>query len=507
MAGIGFSLKKLFKQKGILNLCKAYGYSGIVTIGPMLLGIVLLVGMSFVARMAGLSDHDRELLNCMLTYSLLVSLLVTNWFNMVVTRFVSDMLYEDMDEKVMPSFLGAVSMELVICFVFYGIFLLFSGATLVQGILCLWFSMVLIVVWTQMIYMTALKDYQGIILTFAISLMIGFLLALILVLIGRGSLESFLFCMIIAYGLLAVRQFKLMLDYFPLSRGSHFSFLAWFDKYPSLAIAGGMVGTGLFSHIVIMYFGPLRVQVEGLFYGAPEYDVPALVAFLSLLITTVSFVVSVEVNFYPKYSNYYGLFGDKGAIKDIRLAGREMLDVLRRELIYLGCKQLFTTILFVVIGPVVIEHFIPGMSSLSMTVFRFLCVGYGTYAIANSLMLIQLYFEDYKGAMLGTTAFAVISSALNIWQILKGDIYYFGTGFFAGAVVFYFCALVRLEWYTGRLPYFLLARQNLVPYKEKGLFTAISRVLDEHYLRMVAREDARIAETAGEMMEKEGLKQ
>ncbi|MCR5405714.1 MAG: exopolysaccharide Pel transporter PelG, partial [Lachnospiraceae bacterium] len=106
MAGIGFSLKKLFKQKGILNLCKAYGYSGIVTIGPMLLGIVLLVGMSFVARMAGLSDHDRELLNCMLTYSLLVSLLVTNWFNMVVTRFVSDMLYEDMDEKVMPSFLG-----------------------------------------------------------------------------------------------------------------------------------------------------------------------------------------------------------------------------------------------------------------------------------------------------------------------------------------------------------------------------------------------------------------
>ncbi|MCR4807035.1 MAG: exopolysaccharide Pel transporter PelG, partial [Lachnospiraceae bacterium] len=30
MAGIGFSLKKLFNKKGILNLCKAYGYSGIV---------------------------------------------------------------------------------------------------------------------------------------------------------------------------------------------------------------------------------------------------------------------------------------------------------------------------------------------------------------------------------------------------------------------------------------------------------------------------------------------
>ncbi len=506
MAGIGFSLKKLFKQKGIFNLCKAYGYSSIVTIGPMILGIVLLVGMSFVARMAGLSDHDRELLNCMLTYSLLVSLLVTNWFNMVVTRFVSDMIYEDMEEKVMPSFFGAVAAELVICFVFYGIFLIFSGATLIQGILCLWFSMVLIVVWTQMIYMTALKDYQGIILTFAISLMIGFLLALILVLTGKGSLESFLFCMIIAYGLLAVRQLMLMLDYFPLSEGSHYSFLAWFDKYPSLAIAGGMVGTGLFSHIVIMYFGPLRVQVEGLFYGAPEYDVPALVAFLSLLITTVSFVVSVEVNFYPKYSNYYGLFGDKGAIRDIKLAGKEMLDVLRRELIYLGCKQIFTTILFVVIGPVVIEHFIPGMSSLSMTVFRFLCVGYGTYAIANSLMLIELYFEDYKGAMIGTTAFAVISSGFNIWQILYGDVYYFGTGFFAGAIVFFFCVLARLDWYADRLPYFLLSRQDLVPDTDKGLFVLICRILDDHYAKTVMKREKKFADKAETQMEEEGLK-
>lgn len=93
MAGIGFSLKRLFSKKGIFNLCKAYGYSGIVTTGPMLLGVLLLLGMAFVARIGGLSDFDRELLNCMLTYSLLISLFVTTWFNMVVTRYVSDMLY------------------------------------------------------------------------------------------------------------------------------------------------------------------------------------------------------------------------------------------------------------------------------------------------------------------------------------------------------------------------------------------------------------------------------
>ena len=50
-------------------------------------------------------------------------------------------------------------------------------------------------------------------------------------------------------------------------------------------------------------------------------DVPALVAFLTILVTTVNFVVSVEVNFYPKYKNYYSLFNDKGAVGDITQAG------------------------------------------------------------------------------------------------------------------------------------------------------------------------------------------
>ncbi len=82
----------------------------------------------------------------------------------------------------------------------------------------------------------------------------------------------------------------------------------------------------MFSHIVIMYFGPLKVQVEGLFYGAPQYDIPALFAFFSLLITTINFVASVEVRFYPKYRNYYGLFNDNGSIRDIQQAEVEMLD-------------------------------------------------------------------------------------------------------------------------------------------------------------------------------------
>jgi len=506
MAGIGFSLKRLFDKKGILNLCRAYGYAGIITAGPMILGVVLLLGMSLVCRMGGMSTDDRELLNCMFTYGLLVSLTITSLFNMTLTRYVSDKLYEGKNEKVLPSFWGAISIEVVLCFILYGVFLLFANIDLLQGLLCLWFSLTLIVVWTEMIYMTALKDYKSIVLSFTISLMLGFILALIFILIGFVTIETMLFSVIVAYGLLAARYLTIMLGYFDRSEGSYFSFLRWFDKYRSLAFSGAFVNIGLFSHLIIMYFGPLRVQVKGLFYGAPQYDVPALMAFFSLLITTIGFVTSVEVKFFPKYSNYYGLFNDKGAIKDIQLAEREMRTILSREMSYLGHKQLFTTIIFIIVVPPILQLIMPGITPLALSIFRFLCVGYGTYALANSMMLILLYFEDYVGALIGTLLFAVFSSAVTIVQILYGSKEFFGLGFFAGTIVFYVFVCLRLSWYSRRLPYYLLSRQSIIYVEEKGPLAAISKALDKRQERIKQEREAELSERIEMEMKQEGLK-
>lgn len=495
MAGIGFSLRKLFDKRGVFNLCRAYGYAGIIATGPMLMGVGLLAGVSFAARLGGMPGHSRELLNCMLTYSLLASLFVSSWFNMSVTRFVSDMLYEEKNDKIIPSFYGSSVVMLVLCGVLYGVFLHFSGVAFRYQLLCMGYSLILIMVWNEMIYLTAVKDYKSIVLSFAMSLMVGFLLILVMILLGYVSIESFMLSIIGAYGLMMCRYLKVLLDYFPKRSGSNFSFLAWLDKYRSLVITGGMLNIGLFSHLIIMYFGPLKKQVEGLFYGAPQYDIPALFAFFSLLITTINFITSVEVNFYPKYQNYYGLFNDCGAIRDIKQAEKEMLAVLRQELIYAGHKQLFTTILFIVILPPILETLPLGFTALSGGIFRFLCVGYGAYAIANSMMLIQLYFEDYIGAVIDTTLFGVIVTAATVWQILYADPSYFGIGFFAGALVYYIAAVIGLQYRIRRLPYYLLARQSILPRGSKGPLVWIAGKLD-------ARQDRIAAERQRIMQEK-----
>lgn len=284
MAGIGFSLKKLFNKKGVFNLCRAYGYAGLICAGPMILGVILLTGVAFLSQLAGMDQHHRELLNCMLTYCLLASLTTTSIFNMGVTRFVSDMLYEEKASKIMPSLYGSCAILLVGGAFVWCVFLHFSGVSPVYKLLCLWFS--------------------------------------------------------------------------------------------------------------------------------------------------------VEVRFYPKYKNYYSLFNDNGSIRDIEQAEMEMLAVLKQELTFNAHKQLISTLLFIVIGSLVLEILPLGMNDTSMGIYRLLCAGYGLYAISNTIMLILLYFEDYAGALMGTTAFAAVSILATVWQILFGEVNYYGFGFLLGGLSF-----------------------------------------------------------------------
>ena len=87
MAGIGFELKKLFNKRGVGNLLKAYGYTGVVTAGPMILGIMYLLGIAYVGKVMGLDKHNRELVNSMVTYALLSSMILTGIFSTALTRY------------------------------------------------------------------------------------------------------------------------------------------------------------------------------------------------------------------------------------------------------------------------------------------------------------------------------------------------------------------------------------------------------------------------------------
>lgn len=479
MAGIGFELKKLFQHTGVFASLRAFGYATVITTGPMLLGVVLLLGLMWICTFAGISKFQRELLVCMITYVLLASVTVTSFLSMIVTRFTADMLFEDRNEEVLSSFWGSALLMMVVGGILWLVFLIFSGATFVQGVFLYILFQELILVWHVMSYLTAIKDYRNMFRSFFVAIGLSLLLGLLLVLFHYPAIESLLFSVSVGYGVKAIWDIVLLYRHFPRSKASAFSFMEWMDKFPELPWIGFFTNMGLFSHLVIMWFSAVGVQVKGLFYGAPYHDISALIAFLTILITTVNFVVSVEVNFYPKYRDYNSLYSDKGTGQDIIQAEKEMLAVLKNEIFYTALKQLLFSCLAIALGGYVLDLVPLGFNEVMKGYFRTLCVAYGLYAIGNMLMLILLYFIDYKGALVGTAVFAAGTVVFSIISLFFPSLYY-GFGFLLAAMLFVVVMLTRLNYYIKRLPYYILCVQPLVEKDVIGRYRKTGDWLEKH---------------------------
>ena len=184
------------------------------------------------------------------------------------------------------------------------------------------------------------------------------------------------------------------------------------------------------------------------------------------------------MNFYPKYKNYYSLFNDKGAVGDITQAGEEMLKVLNVELKYTALKQLLATALAISLGGLLLEYVPLGFNDLMEGYFRTLCVGYGIYAVANTMLLLLLYFTDYKGALAASGCFAGGTVLFTVISLFFPRVYY-GFGFLTGSAVFFLIAAFRLDYYTKRLPYYILSVQPVVTREKRGKFSRLGFFLSK----------------------------
>lgn len=477
MAGIGFELKKLFSNKGIILRIRANLYASLVIAGPMILGALLLLGCKMVSSFGGASNHEQELIVVIITYSLLFSLLLSSLLLFVLARYIADMLYINAYHRILPSMYGSISLLLVIGASTWAVFLYFCQIKLEYSI----YSFILfcegVVVWIQINYITAIKDYRSILAGFVIGISAGLLAGFILVVYEYDVVASLLLGSCISYGILITVFTQALHKHFPIGTGNPLKFLEWIDEYPQLLFVGFFSTLALFTHIMLMWLSPWGIQVEGLFYHAPAHDIPALLAFVTSLVTTVNFVTSVEVDFYPKYRLYFNLLNGDGSLSNIEKAHEDMVAVLKQEIFYLAIQQILVTIFAIVVIGEILVYFPLGFTSIMIGVFRVLCIGYGAYAIGNSLMLFLLYFASNTDALLAVLPFLALNIVGTLYTITLPESYY-GFGFVAACAVYYLVAEMRLFSYTEHLDYFIFTKQPVFFVKKKGFFTRIVSKLE-----------------------------
>lgn len=482
MAGIGFELKRLFAKKGLISKLQANLYAGIVIAGPMLLGATLLLIMKYMATLAGLSPESQDALVVMITWPILFSLLLTSTFSFSLARYISDMLYEKKYDRVMPSMYGAISFSLVIGSIGWGIFLYYANIPLDYAIPVYLLFCESVVVWIQVSYTNAVKDYKQVMLGFVYAIISALASSYLLIWIVRLPLiTALLISACIAYAVMMFHYTLVLHAYFPIGKGSALKFIQWFIKYPALVFIGFFSTLGLFGHIIMMWASPWGMSAIGNFFHAPQHDIPALLAFLSILVTTINFVTSMEVKFYQHYRIYFSLLNEGGSLFDIEKAYRDLVTVLKQELFYLAQTQLFVTIISVVVIGEIIGVLGLGFTETMVGLFRVLCLGYGIYAIGNVFMIVMLYLTNFTGALIMSTAFAITNIAATYIFIQLPERYY-GFGFVAAALMLYLIGWVCLSRYVKKLDYHVYCKQPVFVKEKSGLLIRLVDKIDQKNL-------------------------
>ena len=184
MAGIGVKLNRIYHKNTITTNVIGFFYSTVLTIAPVLVVIINLMLMQKVLKFNTVGYFDRELFSCTILYIFIFALLTASPFNAVLSRYMSDVIFESRYEDVLPCY--RLGLLLNICF------------SCLLGIpFCLWEHLVggvrifyvftgycgyigLVLVFYNMLYLSICKEYRLISLYFLIGMVLAFVLAVFL---------------------------------------------------------------------------------------------------------------------------------------------------------------------------------------------------------------------------------------------------------------------------------------------------------------------------------------
>jgi len=472
MAGIGFELKKIFKERGLFVSIKGYLYSTIVIVGPFLLCTIMVTLLQLILKEFDTSFYERQLFLAATVYAFIFSQIVTSGFTMIITRYISDKLYAKELEKILSSLYGLIILCLVIGAVPGIIFYIKSPLNFYFKISAYVLYMQLMIMWIQAVYLTALKDYFKIVLAFfsGVCISVGSAVILLFTIKMEHSL-----LMLIAMNVGILTTITIMQTYLQkFLKGTEykfFEFISYFDKYPSLFFINLFYTLAIYCHNFLFWNSSIKDSIGATYVYASLYDVATFFALLTIAPSLVIFVVSVETSFYDKYRDYYFLVTEGGNFQEIESAKKDMKKVLWQEMVHLMDFQTFCTVVSIVVGSIILPRL--GVLRISIDIFRILCIGAYGNIITLIITLLLLYFEDRKGALYINATFLLTNIIFTKITIYLGDSFY-GLGFLLSSLIAMVLSLLRMRRFIEDINYNTFCSQPVIYKEKKGVFSWIS---------------------------------
>ncbi|URZ01656.1 exopolysaccharide Pel transporter PelG [Clostridium felsineum] len=471
MAGIGFQLKKLYNHKSIFLDFRTLMYSSVIIVGPQVLCIAAIAFFQTIMLLSKVSFADRRLFLASTLYCFIFSQIITSGFSMIVTRYISDKLFAKEYGKILPSLYGVITICVFISGIIGALFFLRSPINAYTKFFTYILFIELVIMWLETSYLSALKDYTKIVKSFLIGLVTAAIIGTIILKASKiNPIQISLFSFDIGIFIIVTLLMFYIRIFFKSNEGEYFDFLKYIDRYYSLFIICVFYTLALYIHNFIFWGGDLKEVVLHTYTFATVYDVPTFYALLTTFPASIIFSISLETSFYGEYKEYYSQIILGGSLKDIKNAREDMILVLYQEIFRLMEIQLFFSIVFLALGHYLLPFI--GLSQISIDIFKILTLGAYCSISMFTVILIDLYFENRKGAVISTSTFLILNTIFTLVSLKLGQNYY-GVGYFLAAFISLIVALINLNGFLNDIDYITFCSQPII-YKEKtGIFTAI----------------------------------
>ncbi len=497
MAGVGFELKKLFRSKdGYLQSLRGFAVSAAVTQGPMILNILMLLLLRFLMRQSGASMLEQEWFLYTVTYATIFSLLFSNTFLMFIDRFVSDCIYKGEEERILSSFFTLLTVLLGVFGLVAAVYIAMIPRDPLYKLAALLQFGELLVIWSEMSYLSAIKQYSKVLIGFLASVIVAALTGFVLLrFTALDRVCAALLAICAGYTVMLLMYFRQMLLYYPLNSFNLFDCIPALDEHRILIAIGFSMALGLYAHNFVFWLSDFRnvIWAGGVF--CTRYDIPAFFATLTVTPMMIMFVVAVETRVYEHYRAYFDAILYGGTLQDIRIARRSLLHVIFRECSHMMEMQLFVTI----VCATFLGNFLAGMGldAEQTDIYRILCFGFCLFGLMKCLIILMLYFEDRGGALAGAVIFAVLSTVLSL-VTLHLETSLWGFGFTVAAFVTVLYAAFRIRFFLEHLESKVFLRQPLFAQDDPGFFARLS----QRMTRLDQRASSRFYQRHAPKMEK-----
>lgn len=476
MAGVGFELKKLFRARTVTGYLKAYSFSALITTGPFILltGMVLAVQLLFLWFQV--PDYENNIFVASSVYAFIFSQILSSGFVKVVTRYLSDCISLDMYDDVTASCFGLMAILLVLGSIVSVAFFLHSSLPFGAKLGAYLFFSLLMVIWAESLYLTALKKFKPLIGGLAIGVVLSiFCVSLMLAYVSLAPAISALLGIDAGMAVIVCLFLTQIIRFFGMPRGGrHFAFLPYFDKEWRLFFYGILFSGGIFLPNIITWMSPdWGETVAGTYRYAPVYDVVTFYAFLSILPLMIIFVVYMETRFYEAYSRYFQAITRKGNFKDIEAMKENMIHTLWFELRSAMEFQFLFTILFLSCGTYILSWV--HVENKAVNMFDVLLMAAYFVGVFQVLSVILEYFNAQRQLLRIASVFFLLNGGLNIVGVVFIGESAYGFTFFMAAALSLAYAWKQFSHYIARVDYYVFCGQPMFYQQHIGWLTLLAR--------------------------------